>query len=198
MTKRATLLKLPLLVVVFALAPSAWSAEKSSPNTQVSSPVIVFWEGHQHLAPIGLKCPSDHLDISSYSYSKLEVFGNGQADRVEWSLPPCREPAKNLPWTVPVGSKVRRFAVPSQELDNLREFLNQPDVAVLTFFAFDVGWAGDYEIEISRPSGVQKIEVVNLEPNHSGFEHDPTLLRLICMAKRVGGDQSPTWCHDLP
>jgi hypothetical protein len=57
---------------------------------------------------------------------------------------------------------------------------------------------GDYDIEIHRTSGVQKIPVVSFLPEHDSLKRDNTLLRVICEAKEIAGDKRTAWCPNPP
>ena len=71
-------------------------------------------------------------------------------------------------------------------MKSLRDFLNAG------------GGVGDYDIEIHRSSGVQRIPIVSLMPEHDELKRDPTLLQVICEAKRIAGDKRPPWCPNSP
>jgi hypothetical protein len=126
------------------------------------------------------------------------VFSDGQAKEVIWSVPPCSPPELASEWKAPAASKDRRFALPAGGLDQLRGFLDRPEVESLTDFMNAGPGVGDYDIEIYRPSRMQRIQVLSLMPNHYELKRDPTLLRVICKSKQIAGEELPDWCPDTP
>jgi hypothetical protein len=140
-----------------------------------------------------------HAGLVGYglSYSELTVFNDGQVEKVNWSVPPCSDPVLAWEWKVPVGSKDRRFMLPPGAFKQLQSFLDRPEVKDLRDFLNAGPGVGDYDIEIHRVAGVQRVPVVSLMPSHYSLRQDPTLLRLICRAKEIGGDERPPWCADL-
>ena len=134
----------------------------------------------------------------SISYSVITVFTDGKGTNVVWSVPPCSDPARADDWTAPADGKARNFALSQSALAQLRSFLDRPEVGQLRDFMNAGAGVGDYDIEIRRASGVQRIPVISLMPEHDQLKRDPTLLRLICEAKEIGGDKRPHWCPNPP
>jgi hypothetical protein len=160
----------------------------------VPNPLLTVRE---RLKTIGtLNC---HVGLVAYglSYSELTVFSDGQVQKVNWSVPPCSDPVLASEWKAPVGSKARRFMLPQGALKQLQSFLDRPEVKDLRDFLNAGSGVGDYNIEIHRASGVQRIPVFSLMPSHYSLKQDPTLLRVICRAKEIEGDERPPWCADL-
>jgi hypothetical protein len=88
--------------------------------------------------------------------------------------------------------------LPLATLDQLKRFLDNPEVKSLVGFMNAGFGVGDYDIEIHRTSGVQKIPVVSFLPEHDSLKRDNTLLRVICEAKVIAGDKPPAWCPNPP
>ena len=138
-------------------------------------------------------CPAGTLGVE-LSYSELIVFDDGKATQVSWEVPACSYPTRAWEWTPPASSKMRRFSLPTSDIDRLRKLLDSPNVKGLTMFLNAGPGVGDYEIEIARASGVQKIPVVSLPPDHYELRRDPALLHVICRAKELAGGERPRWC----
>jgi hypothetical protein len=195
-TKRI-LLGLATAFLVFAAANSQSIQEQTSTARSPESmpnPLLIVRE---RLTTIGtLNCREGFVH-HGFSYSELTVFSDGQVQKVNWSVPPCSDPASASEWKAPVGSNARRFVLPQGALEQLQSFLDRPEVRDLRDFMNAGFGVGDYDIEIHRASGVQKIPVLSLMPSHYSLKQNPTLLRVICRAKEIGGDEQPPWCADL-
>ena len=183
--------------LVFAVANSQSIQEQTrtarSPEP-VPNPLLTVRERLKTI--VSLNC---HVGLVGYglSYSELTVFSDGQVQKVNWSVPPCSDPVLASEWKAPVGSKARRFMLPQGALKQLQSFLDRPEVKDLRDFLNAGSGVGDYDIEIHRASGVQRVPVFSLMPSHYSLMQDPTLLRVICRAKEIGGDERPPWCADL-
>lgn len=194
---RPILFGLATAFLVFAAANSQSIQEQTSTARSpepVPNPLLTVRE---RLKTIGtLNC---HVGLVVYglSYSELTVFSDGQVQKVNWSEPPCSDPVLASEWKAPVGSKARRFMLPQGALEQLQSFLDRPEVRDLRDFMNAGPGVGDYDIEIHRASGVQKVPIASLMPSHYSLKQDPTLLRVICRAKEIGGDERPPWCADL-
>jgi hypothetical protein len=194
---RPILFGLAAAFLVFAAANSQSIQEQTSTARSpepVPNPLLTVRE---RLKTIGtLNC---HVGLVGYglSYSALTVFSDGQVQKVNWSVPPCSDRVLASEWKAPVGSKARRFMLPPGALKQLQSFLDRPEVKDLRDFLNAGSGVGDYDIEIHRASGVQRVPVFSLMPSHYSLKQDPTLLRVICRAKEIGGDERPPWCGDL-
>lgn len=139
------------------------------------------------------------------------VFTDRTAERKAWFVPPCSSPEDAYQWTVtprlgnprlsiwwyaPGREQWRRFHVPPEQFDELQALLDRPETKKLTDFLNAGPGVGDYEIEIDRSSGTQKVLALSLMPTHYGLKHDPTLPRVICEAKKIAGLQRPAWCPE--
>jgi hypothetical protein len=76
----------------------------------------------------------------------------------------------------------------------LKCFLDRPEVKAVGDFMNAGPGVGDYEIEIHRTSGMQRIHVFSFVPE----QRDRSVLRMICEAKQIAGDEHPAWCPNLP
>jgi hypothetical protein len=132
------------------------------------------------------------------SFSTITFFDDGEVTQLAWIVPACSDPAKASVWTPPAGTRVRRSKLQAGDRDVLRRFLDLPDVKALIDFMNAGPGVGDYQIEIHRGSATQKISVLSLMPEHDQLRHDPTLLRVICRARELGGGDRPRWCVTLP
>jgi hypothetical protein len=198
---RRILFGLAAAFLVFAAANSQSIQEQTSTARSPESVPNPLLTVRERLKTIGtLNC---HVGLVGYglscglSYSELTVFSDGQVQKVNWSVPPCSDPVLASEWKAPVSSKARRFMLPQGALKQLQSFLDRPEVKDLRDFLNAGSGVGDYEIEIHRASGVQRVPVFSLMPSHYSLKQDPTLLRVICRAKEIGGDERPPWCADL-
>jgi len=139
------------------------------------------------------QCPAGTL-AKDLSFSELRIFDGGDAEERTWNIAACGNPANARDWTPPSGSKLRKFRVTSAEYQRFRQFLDDPNVVRLTSFLNAGPGVGDYELAVYRVSGTQRIPVMALMPDHVDLRRDPTLLRLICGAKRIAGVPEPGWC----
>lgn len=144
-----------------------------------------------------LDCPQGRV-VYGLSYSVITVFTDGKVTHAVWYVPPCSDPARAREWTAPADIRARDFALSPDALAQLRRFLDRSEVRSLRDFLNAGPGVGDYEIEIRRASGVQRIPVVSLMPEHDELKRDPTLLQLICEAKEIAGDKLPAWCPNSP
>lgn len=160
-----------------------------------SNPLFVVRE--RLLQPTGTFCPEGRI-VVGLSYSEITVSNGGQVQHAAWTVPACSDPAHAREWAAPAGNKVRRFSLPPVVLDQLKGFLDSAEVRTVRDFLNAGPGVGDYEIEIHRASGTQRIPVVSLMPEHDELKRDPTLLLLICKAKEIGGDERPHWCPNSP
>lgn len=184
-----------LLSSLAMLAPWVPASPKTDDSHRKNIPLIIVRE---RLHPsIAGNCPLGRL-VYGLSYSEFTVLSNGQAKEVIWSVPPCSPSELASEWKAPAGSKARRFTLLPGGLDQLRGFLERPEVKSLTDFMNAGPGVGDYDIEIYRGSRIQRIQVLSLMPNHYELKRDPTLLRVICKSKQIAGDEVPDWCPDTP
>jgi hypothetical protein len=172
------------LAVLALLATCAFGSAVRNP---------LFTVRERQRKPATVSCFDGLIEVA-LSYSELTVFNDGQATQVAWVVPACSNPAQAWEWTPPPGSKIRRFKLVSGEYEQLKGFLDSREVRALTSFMNAGPGVADYEIKIHRLSGVQTVPVVSLMPNHFELRCDPTLLRLICKAKNIAGDERPAWC----
>ena len=140
-----------------------------------------------------VSCPAGTVD-KEWSYSELIVSDDRNVTQVSWAVPACSDPARFREWTPPAARKLRRFSLPSVDIDGLRKLLDSPNVEGLTMFMNAGPGVGDYQIEIARASGVQKISAVSLSPSSHTIGRGLALLRVICRAKEITGDERPRWC----
>jgi hypothetical protein len=190
---RTALLSFATLLVSFAAA-SAQSITQS--KTQEREPLLVVRE-RLRLEPYLADCPERRF-VVALSYSVISVFADGRGTKVVWYVPPCSDPAKALEWTAPVDGKIQHFALSPSALVHLQSFLDGPEVKQLRDFFNAGGGVGDYDIEIHRSSGVQRIPILSLMPEHDELKRDPTLLQVICKAKEIAGDKLRPWCPYSP
>ena len=160
-----------------------------------SNPLFVVRERLRQ--PTGTFCPVGRL-VVGLSYSELIVSSDGQVQHAAWRVPACSDPTHAWDWAAPAGSKVRRFSLSPVVFDQLKGFLDRAEVKAVRDFLNAGPGVGDYEIEIRHASGMQRIPVVSLMPEHNELKRDPTLLLLICEAKEIGGDERPHWCPNSP
>ena len=160
-----------------------------------SNPLFVVRERLRQ--PTGTFCPVGRL-VVGLSYSELTVSSDGQVQHAAWIVPACSNPIHAWDWAAPAGSKVRRFSLSPVVLDQLKGFLDRAEVKAVRDFLNAGPGVGDYEIEIHHASGMQRIPVVSLMPEHDELKRDPTLLLLICKAKEIGDDERPRWCPNSP
>ncbi len=142
----------------------------------------------ERLATWGAKerCPDGTL-AKDRSYSKLAIYVGGEAEERTWVVPACTDPEHCCDWKPLAASKLRKFRIPPAEYHQFDQLLSDPNVARLTSFLNAGPGVGDYEIEIHRAAGVQRISGVSLMPDHIELRRDSTLLRLICGAKQIAG-----------
>lgn len=139
------------------------------------------------------RCPDGTLG-SDRSYSELTIYVGGEAEERTWAVPACTDPKHCCDWKPLTASKLRKSKIPPAEYHQFEQLLSDPNVARLTDFMNAGPGVGDYEIEVRRASGVQRISVVSLMPDHTELRHDSTLLRLICGAKQIAEGTTPGWC----
>jgi hypothetical protein len=139
------------------------------------------------------QCPSG-MPGKDVSYSELRVFTSEQAEERTWRVTGCSSATDPRDWKAPGGSRLRKFRLAPNEYQRLKALLESPNVGSLGSFMNAGPGVGDYEVEIYRPSGVQRISVVALMPEHVELRRDPTLLRLICAAKQLSVVPQPSWC----
>jgi hypothetical protein len=155
-------------------------------------PLLIVSERTRRAATETLNCEGK-LAVT-LSLSTITFFDDGAVMQLAWTVPACSDPARARAWTPPAGTRVRRSTLQAGERDALHGFLDRPEVMSLTDFMNAGPGVGDYQIEIHRASGVQKISVLSLMPEHDQLRRDPTLLRIICKAKELGGGERPRWC----
>jgi hypothetical protein len=136
-------------------------------------------------------CPTGTLG-RNLSYTELRVVEDGTAEVRTWRVPACTNPPRD--WTRAPGSKRRTLRISRADYDRFRELLAGPNVQRLTSFHNAGPGVGDYELQIARVSGTQRISIVSLMPEHDELRRDPTLLRLICEAKHFALRPEPQWC----
>jgi len=174
----------------FATA-SSQGVVQNNPQEQTRRPLFVVRE--HVLLTTSLNCPLGQM-VHGFSYSVITVLTDGKGTNAVWSVPPCSDPARAIGWNPPADSKVRNFALSQSVLVELLSLLDRPEVKLLGDFMNAGSGVGDYDIEIYRASGVQRIPVMSLMHEHDELKHDPTLLQLICKAKEIAGDEQPHWC----
>jgi hypothetical protein len=147
-------------------------------------PMLIVSERTQRASMGTLNCEGK-LSVSR-SLSSITFFDDGEVTKLAWTAPACSDPAKAWVWTPPAGTRVRRSKLQAGDRDVLQRFLDLPEVKALTDFMNEGPGVGDYQIEIQRASGIQKISVRSLMPEHDQLRHDRTLLRVIGRAKEMG------------
>lgn len=192
---RTALLCFAALFESFTSASFQGVAQNKSQET-TRYPLLVVRE-RVHPLIGSLNCPQGRV-VYGISYSVITVFTDGKGTNIVWSVPPCSDPARAGDWTAPADGKAQNFALSQSALAQLRSFLDRPEVAQLRDFMNASVGVGDYDIEIHRASGVQRIPVMSLMPEHDELKRDPTLFLLICKAKGIGGDKRPHWCPNPP
>lgn len=169
------------------IAAGLWQSDNDMTNPRVL--FAVRERLHPHDGPV--TCAPGKLVAYRLDYSELKVFTDRVAELRAWSVPPCSKPEDAFAWNAPAGG-AQRFSIPPDQFDQLKRFLDEPEVKSLTDFMAASEGAGDYEIEIERSSGTQKILVLGLTPT----QRDATLVRVICEAKELAGDERPSWCTE--
>jgi len=192
---RSVLLCIAALFGSFAPA-STQGAAQNNPQEQTRHPLFVVRESMRSLNT-SFNCPEGKVH-SGFSYSVITIFTDGKGTNAVWSVPPCSDPARTINWEPPADSRIRDFALSHSVLAQLLSFLDRSEVKRLVDFMNAGPGVGDYDIEIHRASGVQRIPVMSLMPEHDELKRDPSLLQLICKAKEIGGDERPHWCPNPP
>jgi hypothetical protein len=158
--------------------------------------MLIVRERTQQAATATVNCEGK-LAVS-VSFSTITFFDNGEVIQLGWTVPACSDPAQARGWTPPAGTRVRRSKLQAGERDSLQRFLDLPEVKALSDFMNAGPGVGDYQIEIPRAPGTQKISVLSLMPEHDQLRRDPALLRVICKAKEMGSAEIPRWCPTSP
>ena len=138
-------------------------------------------------------CPVGQL-VVGLSYSELTVSSDGHVQHAVWTVPACSDPAHAWDWAAPAGTRVRRFSLRPVVLNQLKAFLDRPEVKAIGNFLNAGPGVADYEIEIHRVPGIQRIPVFSFVPS----ERENALLRLICEAKQIAADKHAAWCPIAP
>lgn len=131
---------------------------------------------------------------AGFRFSTIAFFDSGEVAQLAWTVPACSDPARARVWTPPAGTRVRRSKLQAGGREALQRLLDLSRVKALTDFMNAGPGVGDYQIEIRRASGMQKLSVLSLMPEHDQLRHDPALLRVICAAKEIAGSERPGWC----
>jgi hypothetical protein len=139
------------------------------------------------------RCSSGML-ARDVSYLELRVYVGEQGEERTWHVAGCGRAPEPRDWKPPAGSALRRFGVASADYRRLKTLLDSPSGNSVSPFMNSGPGVGDYEIEIYRASGIQRISVVALMPEHIELRRDPTLLRIICAAKHIAGLPQAGWC----
>ena len=126
------------------------------------------------------------------------MLSDGNVSHVVWTVPACSNPAHAREWAAPTDATTQQFTLSRGELDQLQRFLDGPAVKSMDAFRNAGPGVGDYYIEIHRPGKVQTVGVISLMPSHFQLQRDPSLLRVICKAKKIAGDKRPEWCANDP
>jgi len=167
-----------------------------SVSGSAATPTLIVHERTQRPSGAALSCPGK-LSVT-LSLSTVTFFDDGEVTQLAWTIPACSDPAPARRWTPPAGTQVRRSKLQPGDKVALQRFLDLAEAKALTDFMNAGPGVGDYEIEIRRALGIQKLSVLSLMPEHDQLRHDPTLLRLICGAKELSGAERPRWCPASP
>ena len=140
------------------------------------------------------------------SYSEVTVFESREVVYQMSTVVPCLgqvgDPPLALRWEAPGGTAaVFRSRLSAPEFEQLKIFLDRPDVQGIQSFMNAGPGVGDFKIAIARPAGAQNIDVVSLSPNHYQLVNDPSLIHLVCKAKEMARMSSrsgelPEWCRN--
>ena len=140
------------------------------------------------------------------SYSEVTVFDSREVVYQISTVVPCLgqagDPPLALRWEAPSGTAaVFRSRLSAPEFEQLKIFLDRPDVQGIQSFMNAGPGVGDFKIAIARPAGTQNIDVVALSPNHFQLVNDPSLIHLVCKAKEMARMSSrsvelPEWCRN--
>jgi len=188
-----------LLAGAFLFCPGAYPQDR---------PLFTQQERQSHAAAR----PNPHCSPEPYetplTYSELTVFYSREVVYRISKVAPClgqiADPPWRLRWDLPGGSNaVFRFRLSAMEFEQLKGFLDRPDIRGIDSFLNAGPGVGDFKIAIARPSGTQNIEVLSLMPNHFQLVKDPSLIHLVCKAKdlaRVSSKSAeiPDWCSNVP
>jgi hypothetical protein len=112
-------------------------------------------------------------------------------DRSRWSCPPS------------ALEKVFHYALTTQQFAEFRNLLERQEIREVADFLNAAPISNDYDIEIPRPEGVQRVQILAWMPNHLELEQHPALIYLVCKAKEIehrasGTQEMPDWCKALP
>jgi hypothetical protein len=176
------------------ISPSPASGQVSNSDAaqeRAQHPLLVVRE-RLH-GPFASNCPVGKVAYG-ISYSVISVFADGRGSETVWFVTPCSDATGMSEWTAPTNAKTNDFELSADALAKLRSFLDRSEVKSLRDFLNAGGGVGDYDIEIHRLSGVQRIPIVSLMPEHDELKRDPALLQVICKAKGLAGDKRPPWC----
>jgi len=100
------------------------------------------------------------------------------------------------------SSKVFQGKLSSNELMELKAFLERQDVKDISDFMNAAPIFDDFDIEIPREQRSQHIQVLAFLPNHVELQQHPALALLVCEAKKIEGVASnspgtPDWCRNF-
>jgi len=141
-------------------------------------------------------CSGERQVVYGLSYSAISVSADGRGTKVVWYVPPCSDPRKAFEWDAPANAEMSDFVLSTDALAELRSFLDKPAVKSLRDFLNAGYGVGDYQIEIGRSSGIQRVPVFSLMPEHDELKRDPTLIQVICKAKEIASEKRPLWCRN--
>src|SRR5437879_6713606 len=169
-------------------------------------PLLTQYERHSRAPtrPNPLCKPSPYE--TPVTYSELTVFDSGEVVYRTSAVAPClgqaADPPWGLRWDAPGGSKsLFRYKLSGLEFNQLEMFLDRADVKGISSFMNAGPGVGDFKIAITRPDGIQNIDVLSLMPDHVQLLKYPALIHLICKAKDIGrvvsnSGELPSWCRD--
>lgn len=132
------------------------------------------------------------------SYSELRFLDNGEGEERTWTPGRYTGMLDAEYYRPPSWSTIRKFRLAPKDYQRFRRFLDTNAVKNIGPSNMNAGpGVGDYRIEIQRAAQVQGISVGALLPSHVEYRKDPTLLQLVCGAKKIAGLTLPAWCSKV-
>ena len=136
--------------------------------------------------------------------SELSVFDDG---RVFYTSSHTESGCSILAaWNCPVNEtqvSSAEYKLSDTEMNSLRELLDNTAVRSAQPFYNAAPIADNFDIEITRASGVQRLPILAFMPGHVELRQHPALLYLVCKSKELAhlaaeGNAVPAYCADLP
>lgn len=171
------------------------------PAHSQTQPILTQFE--RQWPPVSRKDSTCKYFQHSATLSKLTVFDNHEVVYEPSEYIRCDDDTSPVPsWLFrfdipPDNKRVYRHVLSDVAFAQIRDFLDRPDVMTIQSWP-NANWgAGDFDIKIKRPTGVQDINVMNLVP----YPNSP-LVHLICRVKELGraaskSAETAAWCKNL-